>query len=300
MPQTIYKGRFAPTPSGPAHLGTILAAIGSYLQARSMGGEWHIRIDDIDPPREVAGAADSILATLEKYGLEWDGAVVYQSQRHAAYETALQRLISSGQAYPCGCSRKDIESVAKAGPNGMIYPGTCRDGLSADKQPRAVRLRTEDQAITVADRVQGDYTLHIEQEVGDFVIRRADGLYAYHLATVVDDALDGFTEIVRGQDLLSITPQQIYLQQKLGYPTPDYMHLPLLVDANNKKLCKRFGAAAVDDMPQATVLGLIFSSLGLPVDDDILQTDHETRWQWAVSQWNLSTIPPAAQHATGV
>ncbi len=295
MPDMTYKGRFAPTPSGPAHLGTMLAAIGSYLQARSQGGEWHIRIDDIDPPREVAGSADSILKSLGTYGLEWDGTVVYQSQRHAEYEAALQRLLASDLAYHCGCSRREIEPLAKTGPNGMIYPGTCRDGLSADKQARAIRLRTHDEVITVHDEIQGDYSLNIENEVGDFVIRRADGLYAYHLATVVDDALDGFTEIVRGQDLLSITPQQIYLQRSLDYPTPNYMHLPLLVDENDKKLCKRFGAAAIDDMPPADVLRLIFTSLGLPADDDMIHTNHTERWQWAISNWNPSCIPSEEQ-----
>lgn len=290
-----YKGRFAPTPSGPAHLGTMLAAIGSYLQARSQGGEWHIRIDDIDPPREVAGAADSILRTLERYGLEWDGPIVYQSQRHEKYRQALDSLLSSHKAFYCGCTRKEIQQLARPGANGMVYPGTCRTGIPDDRQARAIRLRTCNQVVAIHDNIQGEYTLNIEKDIGDFVIRRADGLYAYHLATVVDDATDGFTEIVRGQDLLSSTPPQVYLQQCLNYPTPDYMHLPLLIDKNNMKLCKRFGAAAVDDMQQNETLRLLFASLGLPTDSGIINIHHNERWQRAISEWNPMSIPTTIQ-----
>ena len=288
-----YKGRFAPTPSGPAHLGTMLAAIGSYLQARFSEGEWHIRIDDIDSPREVPGSACSILHTLEFYGLHWDGPIVYQSRRHNCYQAALHKLQSEHLAYDCGCSRKETEAIAGTGPNGMIYPGTCRNGLPEGKSARAVRLLTENRPIIFSDRIQGEYRLNIEQQVGDYVIRRADGLYAYHLATVVDDALDGFTEIVRGQDLLSSTPQQIYLQRQLGYPTPDYAHLPLLIDQQGQKLCKRSGAKAVDEMIRSDVLKIIFNALGLPVDKEILNSTNEILWAWAIKQWNIRNVTAA-------
>ncbi len=288
------KGRFAPTPSGPAHPGTMLAAVGSYLQAHSSQGEWHIRIDDIDPPREIPGSADSILRTIESYGLHWDGPIVYQSQRHDHYQAALHELQSNNLAYDCGCSRKEIEPLAKIGPNGMIYPGTCRNGLPEGKSARATRLLTENRSITLSDRIQGEYSLNIGQEVGDYIICRADGPYAYHLATVVDDALDGFTEIVRGRDLLGITPQQIYLQLLLGYPTPNYTHLPLFVDNQGKKLCKHSGAKAVDELAKSDVLKSIFNALGLPVDTEILNGPNEALWTWAIEQWDVHNVATTA------
>lgn len=288
-----YKGRFAPTPSGPAHQGTLLAATGSYLQAHSNQGEWHVRIDDIDPPREMPGSADSILRTLERYGLHWDGPVVYQSRRHDHYQAALHTLQTNNLAYDCGCSRKEIEPVSRTGPNGMIYPGTCRNGLPAGKTARAIRLLAQNRTITFVDRIQGEHGLNIEQQIGDYVIRRADGPYAYHLATVVDDALDGFTQIVRSCDLLNVTPQQIYLQQQLGYPTPDYAHLPLLVDSQGNKLCKRSGARAVDEIDRRDVLRNIFNALALPVDMEIINSPNEILWAWAIEQRDMDNIAAA-------
>jgi len=257
-----------------------------------MHGEWHVRVDDIDPPREVPGAADSILQTLENYGLHWDGPLVYQSQRLEAYQDALQQLGRQGDIFECSCSRKDISNAnAKCGPNGMIYPGTCRQTIANSSKPLSIRLGTHDKVITVADRIQGDFSLNILNDVGDFVIRRADGLDAYHLATVVDDALDGFTEIVRGKDLLGITPQQIFLQQLLQLPTPGYAHLPLLVDAEGNKFSKRTGACALDNMPISRALEIIFAALGLEVDDDILMAPNEQRWQWAIDHWDMTHVP---------
>ncbi len=285
-----YKGRFAPSPSGPAHQGTMLAAIGSYLQARSKQGEWHVRIDNIDPPREIPGSADSMLCTLESYGLHWDGPIVYQSQCQDRYRDALHELKLNNLIYDCGCSRREIESVAKIGPNGMVYPGICRNGLAKGKSARAIRLLTESCLIMLTDQIQGEYSLNIEREVGDYVIRRADGPYAYHLATVVDDALDGFTEIVRGRDLLGITPQQIYLQLQLGYVTPDYAHLPLIVDSQGRKLCKHSEAQAVDDLAKNDVLKDIFDALGLPVETEILNSPNEILWAWAIDQWNINNV----------
>ena len=286
-----YKGRFAPTPSGPAHLGTLLAAVGSYLQAHAMQGEWHVRIDDIDPPREIAGAADSLLKTLEIYGLNWHGDVVYQSQRLEAYQDALEQLIKQGDTFECSCSRKDIKAIAQHGPLGMIYPGTCRDGAQDTDKPHSIRLRTQDKTIAVLDRVQDEYGLNMQTDVGDFVIHRADGLFSYHLATVVDDGLDGFTEIVRGKDQLSLTPLHIDLQQRLAIPTPAYAHLPLLINTQGEKLGKSTRAMAVDTMAVKDVWRTILTSLGLSPENALLGEKPETILQWATSEWDLLQVP---------
>ena len=286
-----YKGRFAPTPSGPAHLGSLLAAVGSYLQARAMQGEWHVRIDDIDPPREVAGAADSILRTLENYALQWDGPIVYQSQRQEAYEDHLQQLHAQKDTFECSCSRSDIKSAALDGPNGMIYPGTCRGGPADSTRQLAIRLKTQNKQIMLEDRIQGDYALNIKKQVGDFVIGRADGLIAYHLATVVDDALDGYTEIVRGKDQLSLTPQHIYLQQRLKLTTPAYAHLPLLTAQDGKKLAKRHGACAIDNLLPAMVWQTILPALGLNPPTDLLAEPPAAILHWATQHWDLLRIP---------
>lgn len=292
MSVTTYKGRFAPTPSGPAHLGTLFAALASYLQAQAMQGEWHVRIDDIDPPREVPGAADSILATLENFGLNWDGPVVYQSQRRDAYEEALQQLQQQGDSFECSCSRKQISQQARIGPNGMIYPGTCRQGVTDDTRPRSVRLATHDHSITVEDRLQGNYSLHMQTDVGDFVIRRSDGLIAYHLATVVDDALDAFTEVVRGKDQLSLTPMHIELQRRLGLPTPGYAHLPLITNSQGVKLGKSTWAAPVDSLPAKEVWRTLLQGLQLQPEEALLEEAAETILQWAVSRWQLDRVVP--------
>ena len=285
-----YKGRFAPTPSGPAHLGTMLAAVGSYLQARANNGHWHVRIDDIDPPREVPGAADSILRTLENFGLYWDGPVIYQSQRHDAYEQALEQLTNGGITFECSCSRKDLSASARHGPNGMIYPGTCRTGHARDAAQTSTRIIAEDIDVMVRDTVQGEYSLNIANDIGDFVIRRADYLFSYHLATVVDDALDAYSEIVRGKDQLSLTPQHIYLQQKLNVATPRYAHLPLLTDSQGNKLAKSSNAAPVDAMAPPDVWSIILASLGLQADDGLLLEQPSTILGWATGQWDLFAI----------
>ena len=288
---SIYRGRFAPTPSGPAHLGTLLAALASYLQARSMHGEWQVRIDDIDPPREVAGAADSILRTLERFGLHWDGAVVYQSRRQEAYRQALQQLAAQGDTYECSCSRKDIRLQAQAGPNGMIYPGTCRNGITNQQRPRAIRVTTRNEDITVPDRIQGEYRLNMQHEVGDYVIRRADGLIAYHLATVVDDALDGFTEIVRGKDQLSLTPLHIHLQNRLQLPTPGYAHLPLLTNLKGEKLSKSSRATPVDDLPDQQAWQRLLAALGMEPPAELTHEPKQNILDWAAEKWDLDRVP---------
>ena len=215
-------GRFAPSPSGPLHFGSMVAALGSCLSARAAGGRWLLRIEDVDTPRTVPGAADGILRTLEHFGFEWDGPVLYQSQRLAAYGAALEELKQAGLAYGCACSRKEIADSAThaAIDGGLAYPGTCRKGLPDGRAARAWRLRVDNGEVAFIDRLQGRVVQHLEDDVGDFVLRRADGLFAYQLAVVVDDAAQGVTEVVRGADLADNTARQILLQRALGVPTP--------------------------------------------------------------------------------
>lgn len=293
-PPGLYRGRFAPSPSGPLHFGSLVTAVGSYLEAKSRCGEWLVRIEDLDTPRVVAGAADEILRTLEVFGLHWDGVVVYQSQRHDAYRDALERLQRAGWLYPCVCSRKQIALSALTGCDGPVYAGVCRQRPLAIAGPHAsLRVRTPDRIVEYGDRVQGPVRLNLEREIGDFVLRRADGIYAYQLAVVVDDAWQGVTHVVRGADLLYSTARQIYLQQLLGYDTPDYLHLPLVLDAQGKKLSKQTRAEPVvlDNPLPSLVAALRF--LGQDVPESLLQADVEAFWQWALANWNPDRIPEA-------
>lgn len=241
MKRPDYHGRFAPSPTGPLHFGSLLAALGSYLDAKHHNGIWSLRMEDLDTPRCVTGAADDILRTLDLYGLHWDGAVMYQSQRTSAYENALQQLIANGFAYPCSCTRKEIADSALHGIDGPVYPGTCRSGIAAGRSARSWRLRTDTVATAVSfeDAAQGHISQNIETDTGDFVVRRADDLFAYQLAVVVDDAEQGITHVVRGADLLLSTPRQILLQQLLNLATPHYMHLPVVVNMRGEKLSKQ-------------------------------------------------------------
>lgn len=240
-------GRFAPSPTGPLHIGSLVAAVGSYAMARRLGGQWLLRIEDLDLPRVVPGIADDMLRTLEALGFRWDGTVVYQSRRLDAYRAALDRLIEQGLAYPCGCSRAEIALIASAphGEEGVVYPGICREGLPPEKTERAVRVKVYDEVISFDDCVMGRYSQALSSSCGDFVVQRADGPYAYHLAVVVDDAASGVNQVVRGADLLSSTPRQIYLQKILGYDTPGYCHLPLVMNPDGSKLSKRDSAVSL-------------------------------------------------------
>lgn len=286
----MYTGRFAPSPTGPLHFGSLVAALGSYLDARSRGGRWLVRIEDIDPPREVAGAADDILRTLEVFGLHWDGEVLYQSTRIEAYCVALDRLRQVGQAYDCGCSRRDVAEAGIPGIDGPVYPGTCRAGLPAGKEARAVRVRTDDSSIDFSDRLQGWTEQRLDTLCGDFVIRRADGLFAYQLAVVVDDAFQGVTDIVRGADLLDSTPRQIHLIRLLGLDQPSHAHLPLVTDAQGNKLSKQTGARPLDtDRPQ-TALVEALRFLGHEPPDEIISVPPVELLQWAVGNWNLARV----------
>jgi glutamyl-Q tRNA(Asp) synthetase len=241
-----YVGRFAPSPTGPLHFGSLVAALASYMEARSAKGKWLLRIEDLDLPREQPGAADQILRALERLGFEWDGPVLRQSARLERYRAVLEDLLRRGFAYPCGCSRKELEDSALAIDGSRIYPGTCRHGLAPGKSPRALRLRTHAAPIGFDDLIQGPMQQRVEREVGDFVLKRADGVYAYQLAVVVDDLDQGVTDVVRGADLLDSTARQIHLQRILGAPTPRYAHVPVAVDAAGQKLSKQTGATPID------------------------------------------------------
>lgn len=251
-----YRGRFAPSPTGPLHFGSLLAALGSWLIARRAGGEWLVRIEDLDPAREVAGAARAQLRTLRAFGLCWDGEVVFQSARGDAYQAALDRLIGSGEAFTCHCSRTDL---AAAG-------GVHRRCVAAAARPdSAVRMRVPaGTVIEFQDALRGRVGQALDREVGDFVLRRADGPWAYQLAVVVDDAAQGITEVVRGADLLGSTARQIFLQQRLGLPTPAYAHLPVAVDAHGAKLSKSSAAVPVDDADPLPALRAAWVALGQP------------------------------------
>jgi glutamyl-Q tRNA(Asp) synthetase len=263
------SGRFAPSPTGPLHLGSLAAAVGSWLFARAAGVPWLVRIEDIDTPRVVPGSAEEILAALRRYSLDWDGDVVWQSRRTSIYEEALQELRAKNLVYDCGCSRADLQRAASA-PLGResVYPGTCRNGIPAGKVARAIRFRVPEGSIAFEDAILG----RVEADVGgDFVVRRADGLFAYQLAVVVDDAQQGVTQVVRGADLLESTPRQIALQRALGYPTPSYAHLPLVVNPDGSKLSKREGALplpALDERRVRETLAAALRHLGLSVDAD--------------------------------
>ena len=240
-------GRFAPSPTGPLHLGSLVAAVGSYFLAKRTGGQWLMRVEDLDQPRVVPGMADDILRTLELLGLQWDGEVVWQSRRDTLYQAALERLAALGALYPCGCSRAEIARLASAphGDSELPYPGSCRSGLVAGKAPRAFRVRVPDETITFRDGIIGEQCQNLSTSCGDFVVKRADGPFAYHLAVVVDDELMGVTQVVRGADLLASTPRQIHLQQLLGFRQPSYFHLPLVTGPGGGKLSKRDNAISI-------------------------------------------------------
>ena len=256
-------GRFAPSPTGPLHFGSLVAAVGSWLFARAAGGRWLVRVEDIDTARVVRGSEEEILEALRRYGLAWDGEIVRQSQRTPFYDAALGKLRERGLAYDCACSRAEVERAASA-PAGSepMYPGTCRNGLPPGRAPRAVRFRASEQAIGFDDIIAG----HVEDRVDDFVIKRADGPYAYQLAVVVDDAEQGVTQVVRGADLLSSTARQIALQRALDLPRPEYAHLPLVVGPDGSNLGKRDGALPLPTLDQSRVgstLSAAFRVIGI-------------------------------------
>ena len=284
---TPYVGRFAPSPTGPLHFGSLTAAAASYLQARANNGVWLLRIEDIDPPREQAGASASIIEALERYGLEWDADCLFQSTRIDAYESALATLLEMGMAYRCKCSRRDLADAPR-GPLGPIYPGTCRDGCPPGDA--AIRLRTEDSDVAFDDRLQGRISQNLEEESGDFIVRRRDGLIAYHLAVVVDDEFQGVTEIVRGIDLMDSTPRQIWLQQLLEYRTPDYAHVPVITHPDGDKLSKLTGAPGISmDFAEATLVEVLIA-LGLSPPPKLAKESLPAIWSWAIEKWEIENL----------
>jgi glutamyl-Q tRNA(Asp) synthetase len=278
-----YVGRFAPSPTGALHFGSLVAAVGSYLRARSHNGRWLIRVEDLDPPREVPGAAEEQIATLARFGLHSDAPVSYQSRSASLHDKALKQLLDNKSAYWCGCSRRHLP------PDG-IYPGTCRNGLPPGREPRSVRLRT-DHAETecFVDVIQGEYCDHPGRIGGDFIIRRGDGLIAYQLAVVVDDAATGITEVVRGADLLDSTPRQLLVYRRLGLSPPGWMHLPVVTDDQGRKLSKSDNDDPVAARTPSEAMRLALRALGHEPPPGARSLD--AQWHWARHNFVLQRIP---------
>jgi glutamyl-Q tRNA(Asp) synthetase len=273
--------------------------MGSFLDARSRGGQWLVRIEDIDPPREKKGAADGILRTLEVFGLEWDGEVLRQSSRLDNYRDAARDLFRRNLAYSCTCSRKEVAEHALPGVEGPVYPGRCRNGHHPDRKSSALRIKTESGIVSFTDRISGPLSQELRAEVGDYIIRRSDGLAAYQLAVVLDDAFQGITHVVRGADLLLSTPRQIYLQRLLALPEPDYAHLPLVVDESGKKLSKQSRAQPVEDRDPLPALLAAFRFLGQTPPDEH-PADVKEFWDWAIARWNTDSIPVSERNSQEV
>jgi glutamyl-Q tRNA(Asp) synthetase len=290
MTASNYRGRFAPSPTGPLHFGSLIAALGSYLDAKHHNGSWLVRIEDLDSPRTVPGAADTILHTLESIGLHWDETVIYQSRRTAEYEVALHKLNSVGKAYLCGCTRKEIADSTLRGIEGQVYPGTCRNGLPEGRVGRAWRVSTDSLAIEFDDVLQGHIMQQLENDIGDFVVKRADGLFAYQLAVAVDDAFQNITHVVRGVDLLISTPRQIYLQQLLGLPTPNYLHLPVVTNTQGEKLSKQTLAKPVDHTRPAELLLRALRFMQQNPPKELSDYDVTSILNWAISNWDCKAL----------
>jgi glutamyl-Q tRNA(Asp) synthetase len=278
----MYAGRFAPSPTGPLHFGSLVAALASWLDARAARGRWLVRMEDLDAPRQQQGAADLILRTLERFGLNWDAPVLYQSLRLRNYEAALEKLRL--HTYWCGCTRREISdsSLGIATDGARIYPGTCRAGLPPGKAARALRVKTGSEPVSFTDRVQGVQAQTLENDIGDFVVYRADGQFAYQLAVVVDDADQGITDVVRGADLLDSTARQIHLQRLLGYPTPRYLHVPAAVNAAGEKLSKQTGARPIDAAHREQAICKALRFLGQAPTTDLEE---------AIASWDATRIP---------
>jgi glutamyl-Q tRNA(Asp) synthetase len=290
MNQAPYRGRFAPTPSGPLHFGSLVAATGSYLEAKSRGGQWRLRIDDLDPPRVAPGAVASILRCLEALGFEWDGPVLYQSRRLPAYHAALHRLRLLGAVYPCACSRKEIAESALPGIEGPIYPGVCRGGLPPGRPARALRLSVQGMRVEFDDRLLGWQRRNLEREPGDFIVYRADGVYAFHLASAVDDGEQGMTDVVRGADLLESSARQLQLMRLLTLPIPRYLHLPVAIDPSGKKLSKQTKAAAIDPARALDVLHGVFRFLNQAIPAGFESATLPELWRHAITHWDLQRV----------
>ena len=284
MTASPYIGRFAPTPSGHLHFGSLVAALASYLDARAHHGRWLMRMEDLDPPREEPGAQAAILHALESYGCEWDGELVRQSERHDAYAKVLNDMFNHGLAYACTCSRKQLA------PYNGVYPGLCRNAGHA-QQDAAIRLRVPELEYHFVDRVQGEFRQHLGRDAGDFIIRRRDGLYAYQLAVVLDDAWQGITDIVRGADLLDSTPRQLYLQELLGLRQPRYLHVPLIVQPDGNKLGKSYRSAPLTADQATPLLLRALRALGQQTDTQLLHASPRELLDWGIAHWDATRIP---------
>jgi glutamyl-Q tRNA(Asp) synthetase len=284
-----YRGRFAPSPTGVLHFGSLIAAVASFVDARAAGGDWLVRIEDLDRPREVPGASAAILNTLKAFGLHWDGEPLYQHRCTAHYERVLTQLGERGLTYPCACSRAEVERTGQRGPAGIIYSGTCRHGLPPGRTPRALRLRTPSGEVCFTDRIQGAQCQDVTAALGDPILCRADGIHAYQLAVVVDDARQGVTHVVRGADLLASTPVQCLLQQLLGLPAPAYAHVPLALDAGGRKLSKSLAAAPVDPGDPLPALQRVWAWLGQPPAP--VGTSLDGFWSHACAHWRIERVP---------
>jgi glutamyl-Q tRNA(Asp) synthetase len=280
-----YRGRFAPSPTGALHFGSLIAAIGSYLEAKSHNGEWLVRIENLDKPREIPASSHEILRALEILGMEWDHEVVYQDQRKDSYENVLTKLNQCGLTYSCTCTRKEISDSSITGISGQIYAGTCRNNVQNKDSPGAVRIKTNNHIIDFKDSLYGLISQRLESEVGDFILRRSDGIYAYQLAVVADDATQGITNVVRGADLLDSTPRQIYLQKLLGYSTPKYMHIPVAVNNQGEKLSKQTKAALLDVSNPVKQLLEAVNFLGQEPPIELLGNNVSSFWKWAIENW---------------
>ena len=287
MERTPVIGRFAPTPSGPLHFGSLVTAIASYCHAKSLNGQWLLRIEDVDTPRNVAGACDEILFALESFGFEWDGPVEYQSEQLERYKQVLQSLSDRQLCYACECSRRTLrEAGCQHGPLGMIYPGFCRQKSLPEKN-HSIRLNTGGSGNMVyTDQVYGKVEFNIEQQSGDFILRRSDGIFAYHLAVVIDDERQGINQIVRGADLIQATALHLYLQRILGYRMPEYLHIPLVRNTTGDKLSKQTGARAVDCADRHSLILKALATLGQPVDKAMLDASPGEILNSAVKYWD--------------
>jgi len=269
----------------------MVAAVGSYLDAKAHGGSWALRIDDLDPPRIARGSVDSILRCLEIFQMAWDGEVVFQSTRMGAYQAALDQLLRRDLVYACACSRKEIGDAGVGGPDGPVYPGTCREGLPAGREARAWRVRTAGAAIEFVDLLQGRVRQDLDRAIGDFVLFRADQVFAYHLACTIDDSAQGITHVVRGADLLASTPRQIYLQRLLGLSTPDYLHLPIALNAAGEKLSKQNLADPVEPDRAAVTLADVLRFLKHSPPDEVCADGVSVLLRWAVENWRRDRLP---------
>ena len=296
MKQQSYVGRFAPSPSGPLHYGSLVTATASYLQAKHNDGQWLLRIEDIDPPREISGATDDILFTLERFEFEWDQAPLYQSTRLEQYRSVINNLVRLDQVYACSCSRKDLANDIQKSELGKRYPGTCANKkLDTTDASFNLRLRTENKNVTFQDATYGEIAHNLFKEIGDIIVYRKFDIPSYALAVTVDDAYQGITEVVRGFDLLAFTPVQIYLSQQIQLPIPRFLHIPIIVNERGQKLSKQTGAAAVAIRNRSTVLIQALNDLGQLVPKKLESEPIKQIWSWAIKHWNVDNIPKTKQ-----